>query len=152
MTQLDTATAQQAGKAPVSRRAERWLAGIGLGLAALFQGGFALAVNRSDDAAIRETLLPALRTSGIDVADADALEALNTLAAWFGFSLVVVALLCAIGFFIAARRPARRSTGWWFLAAGLVCLLGTQLTLYPVAFFFFLTAGLFAVRPISASE
>jgi uncharacterized membrane protein len=51
-----------------------------------------------------------------------------------------------VGFFSASRRPAGRSTGWWFAGAGLICLVGTQFILYPVAFFFFLTAALFAVR------
>jgi hypothetical protein len=51
-----------------------------------------------------------------------------------------------VGLFIAWRRPGRPSTGWWFAGAGLICLVGTQFILYPVAFFFFLTAALFAVR------
>lgn len=143
----DAAAPTPAAEAPRFRRLpERWIAGIGLGIAAVLQGGFTLAVTRSDDAAVRDVLLPALGASGIELSDADATAMLETLAAWFGLSLIVMALLCAVGFFIAARRPVRRSTGWWFLAAGLVCLFGTQLLLYPVAFLFFLAAGLFAVR------
>ena len=35
-----------------------------------------------------------------------------------------------------------------FLAAGAVCLLGSQLILYPVAFLFFAAAALFVLRPL----
>lgn len=134
------------GRAPFSRRLETWIAGIGLAGAAVLQGGFTIAVTRSDAATLEAAVLPALRAAGIHLDGATAHEALQTLAAWFGYSLIVTALLCAVGFSLAARRPRRRSTGWWFLAAGLVCLLGTQLLLYPVAFFFFLAAGLFTAR------
>ncbi|WP_156762162.1 hypothetical protein [Microbacterium karelineae] len=130
-----------------TRRPEKWIAGIGVGLAAILQGGFALAVNSATSAEFGESIAPALRSAGIDLAaSGDAVEAARTLAAWFGFSLIVVIGLAAIGFFFASRRPRRRSTGWWFLGAGLACLLGTQLVLYPVAFFLFLTAALFAAR------
>ena len=37
----------------------------------------------------------------------------------------------------------------WALAAGLACLLGSQLILFPVAFVFFVAAGLFALRPVT---
>lgn len=128
------------------RRPELWLAGIGMAAAAVLQGGFTLAVSRSDDTQLRDTILPALTSAGVQTTTADAVEVLQTLAAWFGLSLVVMAGLFAVGAFIASRRPRRRSTGWWFLAAGLVCLIGTQFVLYPIAFLFFLAAGLFAVR------
>ncbi|MFT4260309.1 hypothetical protein [Microbacterium sp.] len=132
--------------APFRRRAELIIAGIGLAASATLQGGFALVVARSDDDALESTILPALRSAGLDPTGADLHIALNTLAAWFGFSFIMVALCTAIGVFFARLRPRRRATGWWFLAAGLACLLGTQFVLYPVAFFFFLAAALFAVR------
>ncbi|KJL47186.1 hypothetical protein RS84_01975 [Microbacterium hydrocarbonoxydans] len=128
------------------RRAELVIAGIGLAGSAVLQGGFALVIARSDDAALQATILPALRSAGLELDGARAHVVLNTLAAWFGFSFIVVALCTAIGFFFARLRPRRRATGWWFLAAGLACLFGTQFVLYPVAFFFLLSAALFAVR------
>lgn len=134
------------GVARFSRRWEMWTAGIGLAVSGALQGGFVLAVTRSDADTIDSTIVPAMRAAGIPLAGVDAHVALNTLAGWFGFSLMAMALLCAVGFFLASRRPRRRSTGWWFLAAGLCCLLGTQLVLYPVAFLFFFAAGLFALR------
>jgi hypothetical protein len=130
---------------PVSRRPEKWISGIGLALAGLLQGGFTLTVNASSEAEFDEKILPAMQAAGIQPTG-DAYEGARTLAGWFGFSLIVVLALCAVGLFSAAPRPARRSTGWWFAGAGLICLVGTQFILYPVAFFFFLTAALFAVR------
>ena len=137
---------QDAGAAPFRRRVELVIAGIGLAASAILQGGFAFVIVRSDDETLYTSVLPALREAGIEIAEAEAPVALNTLAAWFGFSFIVIALLCAIGFFFALHRPRRRSTLWWFAGAGVVCLLGTQLLLYPVAFLFFLSAALFAVR------
>lgn len=131
---------------PFRRRIELTIAGVGLAAAAVLQGGFTFVITRSDDETLRSSILPALREAGMEIADAEAHVVLNTLAAWFGFSLAVVALLSAVGFFFAVHAPRRRSTGWWFLGAGLACLLGTQFVLYPVAFFLFLAAALFAVR------
>jgi len=134
---------------PFRRRAELIVAGIGLAAAAVLQGGFALVITRSDDATLRSTIVPAMRAAGLDLAEADAHVVLNTMAAWFGFSFILVALCTAIGFFFARLRPRRRATGLCFLAAGLACLLGTQLILYPVAFFFLIAAALFAVRTVT---
>lgn len=130
---------------PVSRRPEKWISGIGLALAGLLQGGFTLTVNASSEAEFDEKILPAMQAAGIQPTG-DAYEGARTLAAWFGFSLILILALCAVGLFIASRHPERCSTGWWFAGAGLICLVGTQFVLYPVAFFFFLTAALFAVR------
>ncbi|WP_251452154.1 hypothetical protein [Microbacterium sp. Marseille-Q6648] len=143
-----TAAVPDTDGARISRRIEMWIAGIGLGSATVLQGGFAVAVTRSDGEALEAAILPALRSAGFALSHTTAYAAVHTLAAWFGLSLIAMALLCAAGFFAASRRPRRRSTGWWFFAAGLACLFGTQLLLYPVAFLFFLTAGLFAVRTL----
>ena len=61
---------------------------------------------------------------------------------------VVVVLLAVAGIAHTRSRPHRRLPGLWFLAAGTVCLLGSQLILYPVAFLFFAAAALFALRPV----
>lgn len=131
---------------PFRRRIELIIAAVGFAAAAVLQGGFALVISRADSAALQDSVLPALHAAGLDIPDADAYTVLNTLAGWFGFSLILIALLCAVGWFFATYRPRRRSTGWWFAGAGLACLFGTQLVLYPVAFLFFLSAALFAVR------
>lgn len=144
-----TATAIRESEAvapPFRRRAELIIAGIGLIAAAVLQGGFALVITRSDDETLRSAIVPAVRAAGLALADAEAHVVLNTMAAWFGFSFIVVALCTAIGFFFARLRPRRRATGLCFLAAGLACLVGTQFILYPVAFFFLIAAALFAVR------
>ena len=149
----ETPTTADAATKPFRRRIELIIAAVGFAAAAVLQGGFALVITRADAAALQESVLPALRAAGLEVPDADAHTVLNTLAAWFGFSLILIALLCAVGWFFATYRPRRRSTGWWFAGAGLACLFGTQLVLYPVAFLFFLSAALFAVRtPTSGSR
>lgn len=149
MTQTTTPGIVDAPPLPRFRRVpELWIASIGMAAAAALQGGFTLAVSRSDGTQLRETVLPALTAAGFRTSAADAVVVLQTLSAWFGLSLLVMAGLFAVGAFIASRRPGRRSTGWWFLGTGLVCLFGTQFVLYPVAFLFFLAAGLFAVRTL----
>lgn len=131
---------------PVRRRLELTIAGIGAALALALQGGFAMVVAGSEPAELRDAILPAADAAGVRLPAGGEAEALQTLAGWFGFSLIAVLALVAIGWFFARIRPNRRSTGWWFLGAGLACLAGTQLVLYPVAFFFLLTAALFAAR------
>lgn len=143
-------TAEQAAPR-VSRTAELWLLGIGMAVSFVGLGGFALVMNRIDAATFEQVVMPALvgaeAESGLGVAEAH--ELARTLAAWFSVTLIAVLLLSAIGWFVARRRPWRRTAGWWFLAAGLACLLGSQLILFPVAFIFFVAAGFFALRPVT---
>lgn len=137
-------------RAGFRRRPELIVAGLGALGALVLQGGLAMVVLRSDEATLRDAVLPALTDAGVDLTGEAALVALETMAAWWGFSLIVVLALAAVGWFLATYRPRPRTTGWWFAAAGVVCLVGTQLVLYPVAFFFFLSAALFALRPAPA--
>ncbi|WP_277209417.1 hypothetical protein [Isoptericola croceus] len=133
----------------IRRVVESWLAVAGMALATVFLGGFALVVNRTDEQDFLSVLYPAMRDAGITVTSTgatDAFDAARTLAAWFGLTLMAVLFLGVVGVYAARRRPARRATGWWFLASGLACLFGSQLVLYPVAFLFFLAAGMFALR------
>ncbi|WP_157975751.1 hypothetical protein [Brachybacterium sp. YJGR34] len=129
------------------RRAELILVALGLLLSILSMGGFTLVMNEIDTATFEEVVMPALVGGSAEVSVAQAEEMARTLAAWFGVSLVVMLLLSAAGIATARSRPHRRTAGWWFLAAGLVCLLGSQLILFPIAFLFFLAAGLFVLRP-----
>ncbi|MFD6179295.1 MULTISPECIES: hypothetical protein [unclassified Isoptericola] len=136
--------------ATVRRTVELWVAGVAAALTTLSLGAFTLVVNGVDEATFADTLYPLLADGGVAGAagvplDA-AYEATRTLAAWFSVTVPVVLGLTVAGFALARRRPARRSAGWWFLAAGLACLVGSQLLLYPVAFGFFVSAGLFAPR------
>lgn len=135
----------------VFRTVELWLVGIGMVLSFLGLGGFALVMNRIDMTTFEQVVMPALvgaeAESGVGVAEAH--ELARTLAAWFSVTLIAVLLLSAIGWFLARRRPWRRIAGWWILAAGLACLLGSQLILFPVAFIFFVAAGFFALRPVT---
>lgn len=132
----------------VPRRAEQWIAIASMAASLLLLGGFTLVINSLDEASFADSGLAQPLGLGSDVTPAQAYEFASTLAAWFGFTLIAVLLLGTVGLLGARRRPWRRSTGWWFVAAGLVCLLGSQLILYPVAFGFFVTAGLFALRPV----
>lgn len=140
-----------ASAVPAPRRTvEVWVTGAGMALSTLFLGAFTLVINRLDEAEFSTTLYPEMQRIGLDLAaggvTADAYDAARTLSAWFGCTLMVVLFLGITGIFMARRRPGRRSVGWFFFAAGLVCLLGSQLLLYPVAFLFFVGAGMFALR------
>lgn len=132
----------------VSRKVELWLLSIGAFLAALFLGGFTAAMNQVDEATFERVIKPTLAASNPDASTAELFEMAKTLGAWFGFSLILVLLLSAAGFFIARRRPELKRAGVWVAAAGLACLLGSQLILFPIAFLFFVSAGFFALRPV----
>lgn len=134
--------------APVRRTAELALVAVGILLSILTMGGFTLVMREIDMATFQEVVMPALLGGG-DLPVAQAHEMASTLAAWFGISLVLLLLLSAAGIAYLRGRPHRRTAGAWFLGAGLVCLVGSQLLLFPVAFLFFLAAGLFALRPTS---
>ncbi|MBL0887559.1 hypothetical protein [Myceligenerans indicum] len=144
-TVADTATAAE--PAPPGRSAEVWITVCGMVLSGVFLGGFSVVVNGIDRSAFDGALGPVLRDAGLDLSAAgDPYTAARTLGAWFGFTLLGVLALGTAGIFAARRAPGRRATGWLLAAAGLVCLVGSQLILYPVAFLFFAGAGLFVSR------
>ena len=144
LTRRDSTT----GPPQIRRTAEQWLVGIGMAVSFVAMGGFVLAMNRIDDVTFEQVVMPALvgAEAGVPVVEARLLA--DTLAAWFGVTLVAVLLLSVIALFLARRRPWRRGAGWWAAAAGLACLLGSQLILFPVALLFFVAAGFFALRPV----
>lgn len=133
----------------VRRTVELWLAGIGIALSLVGLGGFALVMNQADQATFEAVIMPSLLGPEPGMSVPEAYEFGRTLAAWFGVTLITVLLLSVVGIFFARHRAWRRSSGWWFLAAGLTCLLGSQLILFPVAFVFFVAAGFFALRPVT---
>jgi len=133
--------------APRMRRTvEIVLVCLGIAGSLVLMGGFTLVINTIDQAAFAEAVMPSLVGEGAD--PAEAFTSARTLAAWFGVSLVVLLLVSAAGLALTRMRPHRRSTGLLFLVAGLVCLLGSQLVLFPIAFLFFAAAALFALRPV----
>ncbi|UVY84964.1 hypothetical protein NLU66_05010 [Brachybacterium sp. NBEC-018] len=143
-------SAAAATAAPVRgrRTLEIVLVGLGIIAAVVTMGGFTLVMNQVDQATFEAVVMPALLGGDTALDPLAAREAGDTLAAWFGVSLVLLLLLSAAGIALARSRPWRRTPAWWFLAAGLVCLLGSQLVLYPVAFLFLLAAALVALRPL----
>lgn len=155
MTQKPTRRGRAAaatGAGPASRRvrrtAEYVILGLGLLAALVTMGGFTLVVNQLDQGAYSQIVAPALHGEDAGFTAEQAYEAGRTLAAWFGTSFVVMLLVSAVGIAHMRLRPHRRTPAWWFLATGLICLLGSQLVLFPIAFPFFVVAGLLALRPV----
>lgn len=133
--------------APPRRTVEVCVTVAGMVLSGVFLGGFSVVMNQVGEGAFRDSLYPDMVAAGIDLSAAgDPYTAARTLGAWFGFTLMGVLALGTAGVLVARRAPGRRATGWLLAAAGLVCLVGSQLMLYPVAFLFFVSAGLFALR------
>lgn len=148
----DTATSRRRLEHPapprIRRTVELWLTAIAIALSVLALGGFSLVMNQIDAGGFEEVIMPALLGEQSGMSLEHAFEAGRTLGAWFGVTLIAVLLLASAGIFFTRRRPWRRASGWWFLAAGLACLLGSQLILFPLAFVYFAVAGLFALRPL----
>lgn len=150
MTAMAETRRVPARSAPAVRRtAEQWLMVFGMAASFLTMGGFVLVMNRIDVAAFEEVVMPALVGADADLPVDEARMLADTLASWFGVTLIAVLLLSAITLFLTRRGPHRRGAGWWALAAGLACLVGSQLILFPVAFVFFVAAGFFALRPVT---
>lgn len=133
----------------VRRTAEQWLIGIGMVLSFVTMGGFVLVMNRIDAETFEHVVMPALVGADADMPLHEVQVLADTLAAWFGVTLVAVLLLSVVALVLIRRRPHRRGAGWWALAAGLACLLGSQLILFPVAFVLFVAAGFLALRPVT---
>src|SRR5699024_6862338 len=130
MSERPRASQRAGGEQPpprVRRTLELWLVGIGMALSLVGLGGFTLVMNQADQATFESVIMPALTAADPGMPSAAAYQLGRTLAAWFGVTLIVLLLLPVIGLFSPRRRPWRRSCGGWFLAAGLVCLLGSQL-------------------------
>jgi len=140
---------QEAVRPPrVSRTIEQWTVWIGMALSTVAMGGFALVMNEVDAATFEKVIMPTLLDINAQIPLEEAFEAGRALGAWFALTLIVVLLLSAGALWRTRARPERRSCGWWYLAAGLACLLGSQLMLYPIAFIYFVGAGLCALRPV----
>src|SRR5699024_6931545 len=152
MSERPRASQRAGGEQPpprVRRTLELWLVGIGMALSLVGLGGFTLGMNQADQPTFESVIMPALTGTDPGMPSAEAYQLGRTLAAWFGVTLIVLLLLSVIGLFFTRRRPWRRSWRARLLAAGIVCLLGSQLILSPVAFVFFVAAGCCALRPIS---
>lgn len=133
----------------VRRLAEQWLVGLGMLLSFVTMGGFVLVMNRIDAETFERVVMPALVGADADMPVQETRVLADTLAAWFGVTLLAVLMLSVLALFLIRRRPHRRIAGWWVFATGLVCLLGSQLVLFPVAFVFFVAAGFLALRPVT---
>jgi hypothetical protein len=133
---------------PMRRVVELSICTAGMVLSLLFLGGFALVVNRTGQADLESSLVPALFPDS-SLSGAQLYEITATLGAWFAVTLVVTLLLGAVAIFFIRRHPTRRRNAWWLVGAGLACLVGSQLIAFPIAFVFFAGAAVLALRPVT---
>ena len=143
----DASPSRMPRAAPFRRRIELIIAGIGLAASAVLQGGFAFVIIRSDDETLQTAVLPALREAGIERVGCRRPGRRSTPSPR-GSASRSSSWRCSARSDSSSPciAPAGVRHCWWFVGAGVACLLGTQLVLYPVAFLFFLSAALFAVR------
>ena len=130
------------------RRIEFWLGLIGAILSVVFLGGFTFLINQVSLAEF-ETIFSNVFGDVIDsLGVAGAYEFFKTLGAWFGFTLLAVLIFIALATLFIKYRNYRKRAGVMYLLAGLVCLLGSQLFAYPIAFFFFVAGVLCFLRKV----
>lgn len=135
-----------------ARRLEIIIALLGAIFTFILLGGFAVVIAQMNEAEFLAGLYPAMQEIGMQVPQDEAYVVAKTLAAWFGFTVFFTLILTAIGVFFA-RLPKRwRRSGVIFAITGVVCLIGSQLIAYPVAFFFFLAAALMFLRKVEVPE
>lgn len=135
-----------------ARRLEIIIALCGAIFTFILLGGFAIAIAQVDEETFLDGLYPVMQDIGMIVPQDDAYTVVKTLAAWFGFTVFFTLVLTATGVFFARIPRRAKRAGVIFIITGLVCLIGSQLIAYPIAFLFFVSATLMFLRRIPQSE
>lgn len=111
----------------------------------VFLGGFSLVMNTLDEKEFSKRIYPLLDSQKSGLSEAQMYEQFKTMGMWFGLTLMVLLVLMILSLFFLSGKY------WWispllYTMSGVVLLLGTQFLLYPLAFFFFVLAGVVFVR------
>ncbi|UJF15668.1 hypothetical protein LZ578_00180 [Jeotgalibaca sp. MA1X17-3] len=123
----------------------KWEKGIGITgalLVVIFLGGFAVTINQINMADFQDTIVPIFKDVIPNIETAEGLESMKTLGAWFSVTVFLTIIMVALGTLFVTRNKYPKRAAIFYGLAGLVVLIGSQLIAFPLAFIFFVVAGL----------
>ncbi|MEH7493542.1 DUF4064 domain-containing protein [Neobacillus niacini] len=126
------------------------IAGVILGV--IFLGGFSLTITSMEESTYATTVFPILQEGVSEEYISESFEAMKALAIWFGVTLLIVVILVALAALSIWRNRYPKRGGVLFTFAGLATLIGTQFIAFPIAFLFFIAAGLCLFRKLKEKE
>lgn len=133
----------------------KWEVIIGIAgviLCVIFLGGFSLTITSMEESTYETTVFPILQEGVSEEYVSQSFEAVKALAIWFGVTLLIVFILVALAALSIWRNKYPKRGAVLFIFAGLATLIGTQFIAFPIAFLFFITAGLCLLRKIKDKE
>lgn len=133
----------------------KWEAIIGIAgvlLCVIFLGGFSLTITSMEESTYEATVFPILQEGVSKEYISESFEAMKALAIWFGVTLLIVVILFALAALSIWRNRYPKRGAVIFTFAGLATLIGTQFIAFPIAFLFFIAAGLCLFRKLKEKE
>jgi phosphoglycerol transferase MdoB-like AlkP superfamily enzyme len=137
------------------RMKRKWEVIIGIAgmiLCVIFLGGFSLTITSMEESTYTTTVFPILQEGVSEEYVSESFEAVKALATWFGVTLLIVFILVAFAALSIWRNKYPKRGAVLFICAGLVTLMGTQFIAFPIAFLFFIAAGLCLFRKLKEKE
>jgi hypothetical protein len=133
----------------------KWEVIIGIAgvlLCVIFLGGFSLTITSMEESTYATTVFPILQEGVSEEYVSVSFEAVKALATWFGVTLLIVFILVALATLSIWRNKYAKRGAVLFICAGLATLIGTQFIAFPIAFLFFIAAGLCLFRKLKEKE
>jgi len=136
----------------MKRRWEVIIGIIGLVLCLIFLGGFSLTITSMDESTFRNSVYPIMQGSSNMNDQTESFEAMKTFGVWCGISLLVVFTFVIVATLLVWKDTHPKWASLLYLFAGACTLMGTQLVAFPLAFIFFVVAGLCMFRKVGSRK
>lgn len=133
------------------RKIELWIVWITAVISILLMGGFAMIMNRLTKTQYNEMIVPSFGDTVKDMSVEEGIEIFQTLGAWFGVTVIIMLVLSVLGTFFLVSRKSPLAGSVFFILAGIILLLGSQLVAFIPAFPFFVS-GLLALSDYVAER
>lgn len=103
-------------------------------------GGFSLVMNTVKEKEFTAKIYPMFQSA--DLSASETFQQFRTLGMWFGLTLMAILVMNMIALYLLSQSKRRWISAVLYGLSGVCLLIGTQFLLYPVAFFFFVLAGI----------
>lgn len=106
----------------------------------MFLGGFSLVMNAVKEKEFTAKIYPMFQSA--DLPASETYQQFKTMGMWFGLTLMAILVMSMIALYLLSQPKRRWISAVLYGLSGVCLLIGTQFLLYPVAFFFFILAGI----------